>query len=294
MTSRIGLVVIGAQKAGSTHLSACLAEHPDIHMVANEVPYFEDPFFGRSSQNALDASLNSNLKVVAIKRPNYLSAPEVPARLSLHSPDAVVVVTLRDPIDRLLSAYYWYMQFGYLPLQGPNEGLRQLLDGQLASSHPRSKELLDGSRYGTHLRHWNSYFKSEALHVFGPAEARRAQPYQHLFDLVGVDSSFVPSRLAADTNRGVYDLRRLLFLRQRRRFLFDWEDTGVYVAASPRSQAGWRTPVADTFALVDRGLLRHVFRHEPESLTESLRDELDSIFEPEIAMVMRDFGVRVG
>ena len=44
---RLDVVVVGAQKAGSTHLADLLGRHAGVRMCPDEVPIFEDPFYAK-------------------------------------------------------------------------------------------------------------------------------------------------------------------------------------------------------------------------------------------------------
>lgn len=292
MRRSLDLVVIGAQKGGSSHLARCLGEHPQIHMVPHEVPYFQDPYFGNSDRSSLETALQSPALRTAIKRPDYLTAPEVPERLAAHSSDVRVVAVLREPIDRLISAVYWYMQFGDLPLLDLNRTLRMLLDQEVIVGYPRAGELLAGSDYGTGLRCWQKSLPRDQIEVFTTKDLALPVTYNTLFETLGLEA-FSPPSLSVRTNEGVYDTRRLAVLRYRRRFLFDWPDTGMYVPEDPRKKAGWRYPIAGGVRAVDRLVLARFFRRGKEELEPNVRDRLAQRYGPQMMMVKEDFGVQL-
>lgn len=62
-------------------------------------------------------------QLCGIKRPDYLSLPERPQRINEHSPEAKLIVVLKNPIQRAVSAYYHYISNRYLRAVEPNEGL---------------------------------------------------------------------------------------------------------------------------------------------------------------------------
>ncbi len=290
MDQALDLVVIGAQKSGSTHLARCLGEHPDLYMVAHEVPYFQDPYYANSSPSSLTMALGSSGSRLAIKRPDYLTAAEVPDRLASHSPHTRVVAVLRDPVRRLVSAVYWYMQFGDLPLLDLNRTLRMLLDQEVILGFPRSGELLPGSDYGTALRQWQKSFPLDQIDVYSTPDLAQQRTYDHLFEELGIEP-FSPPSLTSKTNEGIYDRRRLALLRQRRAFLFDWPDSGVYVSRSPRRQAGWRYPIAGVLKAFDQVFLAPFFRRCQEELQPEVRARLVERYRPQVQMVHEDFGV---
>jgi sulfotransferase family protein len=104
-----GLVIIGAQKGGTTSLFNYLVQHPDVRSpLTKEIHFFDLNYeqgpgwyrgrfpFRRQLRDGvltLDAS------------PYYLTYPLAPARAAQLLPDAKLVALLRNPVDRALSHY---------------------------------------------------------------------------------------------------------------------------------------------------------------------------------------------
>src|SRR5207244_12876712 len=74
--------------------------------------------------------------------PTYFHAPGAPRRIAAVNPQCRIVITLREPVGRLVSLYHHEQRYGMIPV---HEGLLRALD-----THP---ELLESSRYATHRRH---------------------------------------------------------------------------------------------------------------------------------------------
>lgn len=103
------VVIIGAQKGGTTSLFNYLAQHPDVRPPrAKEIHYFDlsyargpewyrgqFPFARRLRHGALtlDAS------------PYYVVHPQVPERIARMLPEAKLIALLRNPVDRAFSHY---------------------------------------------------------------------------------------------------------------------------------------------------------------------------------------------
>ncbi|HWI05024.1 MAG TPA: hypothetical protein VNT52_14530, partial [Acidimicrobiales bacterium] len=111
------LVLAGAQKSSSTSLAELLGRHPLVCMAQREVVAFEDPYYPDSIAEVLahvEASAGGG-SVPALKRPELLYREESVERVRRHMPDPVVVVVLREPVARTVSAYYHYLRYGVLP-----------------------------------------------------------------------------------------------------------------------------------------------------------------------------------
>lgn len=100
-------LIIGAQKSATTFLLRCLREHPDVFVPSGEIPFFEDPDYSQGDIESFARlfARGCHKKAVGLKRPNYLHKPECPERIHRHIPSARLIVILRDPIERAISAY---------------------------------------------------------------------------------------------------------------------------------------------------------------------------------------------
>lgn len=128
-TSRFPLVlIIGAQKAGTTALFNYLIQHPtiegspqkEIHFFNSTARYsrgadfFKAHFSGLPGKIFLDAS------------PSYLASPAAAERIFSYDKSVKMIVILRDPVDRAYSAWNMY-QSRY------KENRNWFLDGWVAS-----------------------------------------------------------------------------------------------------------------------------------------------------------------
>jgi Sulfotransferase domain len=114
------VLIIGAQKGGTTSLFNYLAEHPDVlQPLGKEVHYFDlhysngenwyrgrFPYARRLGRGALtlDAS------------PYYMLHPLAPVRAAELLPGVKIIALLRDPVDRALSHYQHEARAGREPL----------------------------------------------------------------------------------------------------------------------------------------------------------------------------------
>jgi hypothetical protein len=132
--------------------------------------------------------------------PTYFHRPEVPDRVMLTLGDTPVVVTLRDPIKRSFSLYLHLRRYG---MTRANEFRDALL------SHP---ELVDSSRYATHLSRWIDIFGKERVQVIMQENLEQeCDSYvRRLTDHVGLGFIPVPERLKQRVNAAVLPASRLL------------------------------------------------------------------------------------
>jgi hypothetical protein len=177
MDDSLDFVIVGAQKAGSTQLSEHLARVDGVRLPRGEDPCFESPYYETGSVDRLRHEIASHRRegeVVGLKRPSYLGIAAVPRRIADQFPHTKILIVLRDPVDRAVSAYFHKAQYGHIRLLPASEALSRLLDGDDLGS-PRAYETLHWSRYSLLVPRWQKLF-GEAVLVVGNGDLRADEP----------------------------------------------------------------------------------------------------------------------
>lgn len=255
------VVVIGAQKAATSTLAALLDTHSQVAFTPGEFhdfAVFDDAAKSADRLATLFAELPP-AQLRGFKCASYLGQPVVAARLRRALPDGDVVVILRDPVQRAVSAWYWYVRTGYVPIRDHERGIRALLAGDVdAEQWPHAAEVLQWGKYGEHLAAWYEEFPRERVHVLRedivrtPRESPDLARLQETLGLAPEPLGPVPR-----ANEGIYSMTRLRWLRLRRYFVWFHDADGIWRTRRPRNPVKW---VLDTFVVgVDRVLLSRVF-----------------------------------
>lgn len=288
----LDFVVVGAQRSATTHLNACLRDHPEIYMCPDEVPYFERPFFETSPPSQLRAAVAAAApgQIRGIQRPDYLARPECPGNIFSLVPAARILIVLRDPIARAISAYHWYVQFGLLPLLPLDVGMERLLDGWTDPAYPRAFEILELGFYGQQVARYVDTFGADQVLVLLGADLRDPQTFRQLFRSLGVDENHAPRVADSGTNAGTYDLRRLRFLRTRRRFAWSWDDVTEYRHQPRRSRRPIASLVSAAVVGLDRFVLARVLVSAPPVLRADLDRRLQALYVDDIRLLESSLG----
>ncbi|MBX7495815.1 sulfotransferase domain-containing protein [Qipengyuania sp. 6B39] len=160
-------VIIGAAKAATTWIQAQLQANPAIWMPDPEPHFFSREYeLGEAHYRSWFADCPASATVVGEKSADYLSDPEVPARLAAMLPAARLVIQLRNPVDRAYSDYKMLYRRGHVSAK-PEEYLASL-------DNPEPRFLHDGL-YGRHIARWFEHFPREQILVF-PYEAIGRDP----------------------------------------------------------------------------------------------------------------------
>lgn len=287
-------MIIGAQKSASTFVHECLREHPDVFMPKGETPFFEDPFYAQSDIEQLEALFN-NVKdetMLGIKRPDYLGEAECPARIHKHIPDPKFIVILRNPVERAISAYYWYMRMGYIPTRPLEEGMRDIVDGLYEDQYPKSREIIRYGLYYQHIKRYLCYFDRENFLIMFHSDFRAdsLQSMKRVYRFLSVKDDHVPKSLHKRPKRSIYSLARIQLSRLRNPYIHTYYTyDGNMMNFLPKKNAGV-VLVKGVFYLIDRLLFEPVCDNARPELSVYLRTKLLDVYIKDINGLERFLG----
>jgi len=197
---------IGPTKTATTWLFACLREHPQVFLP--EVK--ETQFFARRNDTDDLTEYESffsgaaNVKAVGEISPRYFASPEAPARVHRHIPGAMLIITLRHPVERLESEF-WHLHRMNVHV---GDTSRNVPDSIQAALHTHADALIEPSLYAKHLARWMAMFPRAQLHIIFSEDIKSApgEVMRGVFRFLGVDEHFSPAALTeagANVRRGV-------------------------------------------------------------------------------------------
>ena len=247
--------------------------------------FLHDPYFVEADfpAFALRYSHRTELRV-GLKCPDYLGAPEVPARVHRLLRDPDIIVCLRNPVDRFLSAYFWYIRWSALPLLPPDEGIPRLLAGEF-DALPMASQVLDFGRYAHHLRNWFAHCPRERVLVLLQDDLRLngSSAFDQLTSFLGLEPAPAggDESIPSTSNAGVYPLARLRFLRTRNKLVRSGDPTGTHVLLlPPRGRA--KRLLSAAVAGVDRYVLAPVLGNEPPPTSPEVRSQLVEYYSKDV------------
>lgn len=177
-------LVIGAQKAGTTALYELLCAHPQVFVPRQKEPGFfiEEVNWHRGLDwyeslfaEAADATAIGEASTSYTMFPAFAGVPERIARVL---PDVRLIYTMRDPVERMRSAYAHALANGTRH-RSIDEAL--LTDARFA----------DASRYAMQIEQYLRHFdRSQLLLLFSDDIAERpAEVMRRVFSFLGVDAA---------------------------------------------------------------------------------------------------------
>lgn len=182
---RPNLLALGAAKAGTTWLAGVLGAHPDIFLPPqkelNALHYLD--LADRLDEYQAYFAGGERLAVRCDFSVRYLNSAQAPAAAARLTPDARLLVVLRDPLDQAQS-HYWHLRRQNFHQAEPIDPAPDLFEAL-----QRFPELLlEPALYGKHLARWLDLFPRERLLIIDYRDLR-ADPtatLDRICDFLGV------------------------------------------------------------------------------------------------------------
>jgi len=221
-------LIIGSQKAGTTALYRVLRDHPQVTMARKkEVHFFiHDRLYRRGMPRYERFFWGGKPDSLAIGEvtPGYICYPQVPERIHRSLPGARLVLTVRHPVERAHSQYWYARRHLTEPLT-----FEQAVDAYLAEEYRAGQPgYFSRGFYMRYLQRYLALFPREQILVllFDELVAAPEATYERLFRFLGVDESFRSPAMTEKSNPS-----------------FVWRN-GLYTFFSRHPQRAARLPLA--------------------------------------------------
>lgn len=203
------LLVIGAQRCGTTYLYRVLDEHPEIAMAKPARPepkFFLDAEKCRRGLAWYEATYFAGAEAISVhgeKSTSYIESSEAAERAAGLIPNTHALVMLRDPIERGVSNWRFSTESGmeHRPLeQALSENLErpEPWDPSVTSVSPFA--YLERGRYVDYLAPWKRFFPGRLQVLFLEEFAGNADAIARMYQAIDVDARFRPPSLGARVN----------------------------------------------------------------------------------------------
>jgi hypothetical protein len=170
---------IGAQKCASTWIYRILETHPEICVSDPKELDFFSSFFDRGYDWYEHHFAGPDAAAAGEVSPSYFYNPLAAERARTYNPDFKILVSLRDPVERIYSNHLHEVRKGHV-------------SGDLSFERAmaRNPMYIEQSRYGQHLKTWLDAFGAANVLVLlqeDIAEDPRAEA-KRLCDFLGVEA----------------------------------------------------------------------------------------------------------
>lgn len=211
--------IVGAARAGTTSMWEYLRRHPDIYMATLKEPHFFSDFRPSYMPYVSDEQEYLRLfqgargeKVLGEASPSYLSSPVAPRRIKTTTPEAKILIMLREPVSAAYSHYWHWVRYGHEDrdfLTVVREGLSE-----------RKNFIVVRGHYPTSVRRYLDLFSPNVLVLVFEEFAQNVRGHvRRVLEFLSVDEDYAEYFDATPRNvtalphnmlsRGVYGSRRL-------------------------------------------------------------------------------------
>lgn len=272
---------IGVQKAGTTWIHRMLGSHPEVFLAQGEDKdlRFFSSFYDFGYQWYEDYFQDSG---VAKKRgefsTTYFYCGDAPERVHRYNRDMRLILSLRNPVDRVISNHRHEIRIGHLTG-----------DPSLERGIENNPSYVGQSLYFTQLSKWLEYFPLENIHVvvFEELFSNPVDSIQRIFEFLDLSTDFLPPGMEEKVNEGriprsrVLDRGVKLSAMGLRRLGLGWLVDGLKRVGLKRAVSGGntRSDTAMEIAPATRERLHGMFREENTKLASLLDRDL-SVWEP--------------
>jgi hypothetical protein len=192
----VNFLGIGVQKAGTTWLHKMLGAHPEIYVAQaddKDLRFFNSFYdFGYRWYEAYFAKAKTTHKRGEFST-SYFYSKDAPERVYRYNPEMRLILSLRIPVNRLISHHRHEIRIGNL------KG-----DLSLQSGLENNPSYIEQSMYFTQLSRWLDCFSLSQLHIviFEDLFREPASAIRDLYRFLGVEPGFVPEDLSLKVNEG--------------------------------------------------------------------------------------------
>ncbi len=200
MVRPIQLMIVGAEKSGTSSLARYLEQHPSIcSHEQREMTYFvnaEEYAQGYEKiYSRYFAKCQNDNSILLAKSVGVMYWSDAVKRLLNHNPECQLVAILRNPVDRAYSAYWYARRMGWEDLDS--------FEDAIAAEPNRLKEggfkrrycaYLDRGIYHKQLTVLFKYFRRSQVHIF-LFEDLKSEPISichKIYKSLGIDLHYLP------------------------------------------------------------------------------------------------------
>lgn len=183
--NRPNVFIIGTAKAGTTWLYECLKEHPEaLVSPTGEVDYFSYYYHKGEAWYLKHFQSSQSQKISIDITPSYLTDDATPERLFKFNPEAMIVLAVRNPVDRAYSHYCMHYRVGIVG---------DKVDEELKEE---SRYLQDGL-YFKYAKAYEKWFSKEQIVVlnYDDLNVDPRKYFANFCDTLGIDNKFLPTLL---------------------------------------------------------------------------------------------------
>jgi hypothetical protein len=194
------VIIIGAQKAGTTSMFDWIAQHPEVfgEPSMKDFPFFADDNYFNKGLGWFSAKFRQDRKVKVLLHGSvrYIyDSKYVAKRLYNYNKNLKMILMLRNPVDRAYSAFWYAKKANLEPLSSFGKAIER--EQKLMSENIRVEPIqsyIGRSLYCKQILDYYNYFKKDQIKIiiFEQCMRNKEKCMNDVFNFLNIDKSFVP------------------------------------------------------------------------------------------------------
>jgi hypothetical protein len=185
--------IVGPQKCATTWMYEGLREHPEVVLPETDSVHYFDINYHKGEEWYRDQFPDTAAEyIVGDETPSYIRSPSTPARLAELNPDAKLIFSLRNPVDRAFS-HYWHEKA---------KGKMSFEFEEVFDNYDLFDNWVVPGFYNHHIERFEQHFDEDQikLMVFDDLVDDDRAFIRDVYEFVGADPEFQPSILDERVN----------------------------------------------------------------------------------------------
>ena len=246
---KLDFVVIGAQKCATSWIYYCLQDHPSICVPEKkfEAGYIGGDVYQKEGATAFfDRLKPQGDQLLGDVSVEYLYDLTTPKALEPFIKKPRFIASLRNPVSRMISGYYWLLRRGVLPNEPFEKAIASVLDQKPGFPDRIEGPLEEVVRRGCYAPQLNGFInqygaENHFITLYEDIDERPLESVRLVYDFLGVDPTFSPPSLNIQPKKNSYSslLLRLENATRNRALIkvLDYANRSLARIAAPKDVA---------------------------------------------------------
>ncbi len=186
--------LVGCQKTASTWLHRCFQEHPEIYVPdSDSIHFFTINYYKGIEWYKKFYQDYSGQKVVGDTTSSYIRDYDAPERIASFNPDAKILISLRNPIERAFS-HFWHEKA---------KGKIAFEFDEVLQNYDLYQNYIVSGFYSQHIKRYLTFFPEDKIFItlFEELKENPDRFITRIFEFLEVDTNFKPSILNKAVNK---------------------------------------------------------------------------------------------
>ncbi|MBB5322513.1 sulfotransferase family protein [Marinobacter oulmenensis] len=192
MSKKTSIFHVGPQKSATTWIYQALKHHPDINAPATDTIHFFDINYHKGEAWYEGFFKNDEEKIRFDPTYTYIRSKCAPERISKYNPDAKIVLTARNPVERAFS-HYWH--------EKKKDRFNFKFD-ELFENYDLFENWIEPGMYAMHYRRFLEFFPKEQIKILF-LEQLRDEPekfFEEICEFTEISKDYTPDILHKKVN----------------------------------------------------------------------------------------------